>query len=112
MSAELEGELYYASNLLTSAVPGWEFVPDAGHARDVIAGLTVFGVSPPEIQAIAADSSCQTLKDWLAAKHLPDHPYSADELQALQLLNETCHRPAEEYDSIFRLVTRAIGPEV
>ena len=43
---------------------------------------------------------------------MPDHPYSTDELQALQLLNETCHRPAEEYDSIFQLVTRAIGPEI
>jgi hypothetical protein len=112
MSADLEGELYYASNLLTQALPGWEFVPDAGHARDVIAGLTVFGVSPQEIQAIAADASCQMLKDWLGAKRLPDHPYSDDELQALQLLDETCRRPAEEYDSIFRLVTQAIAPEV
>jgi hypothetical protein len=112
MSADLEGELYYASNLLTKALPGWEFVPDAGHARDVIAGLTVFGVSPQEIQAIAADSSCQTLKNWLTAKRLPDHPYSDDELHALQLLDETCRRPAEEYDSIFAVVTKAIAPEV
>jgi hypothetical protein len=112
MTAELEGELYYASNLLTKAVPGWELIPAAGHARDVIAGLTVFGVSPREIQGIAADSSCQALKDWLTAKRLPDHPYSDDELQALQLLHETCRRPAEEYDSIFALMTKAIAPEV
>jgi hypothetical protein len=51
------------------------------------------------------------LKNWLTAKRLPDHPYSDDELQALQLLDETCRRPAEEYDSIFRLVTQAIAPE-
>lgn len=115
MADDLEGQLHYASTLLDDALGQWETVPDAVQARNIIASLMLFDVSPQDIHIIASDPTGQTLKHWtdrLSTGHMPaslSATIDEDQLRAIQQLNEAYLRPPEDHEPIFRIVNLAIA---